>query len=104
MSNRFDENWCKASDSGLPKPHLVIYMDIAPERSAQRAGFGQELYEKVDFQKKVHANFKKLQEENWVLVNADQSIDKVFEEILAAIEKFKPTKNQEVQNLWKLDN
>jgi dTMP kinase len=49
MSNGLEENWCKSPDSGLPKPHIVLFMDISPERAAQRAGFGDELYEKVEF-------------------------------------------------------
>lgn len=91
MSNGFDQAWCKHPDSGLPKPHLVIFMDIEPERAAERAGYGDELYEKVEFQKKVYENFKKLKEENWVFINADQEVEKVTEEIIQAIQKFMPT-------------
>ena len=102
MSNGFDQNWCKAADSGLPKPHLVIFMDLAPERAAERAGFGEELYEKVDFQKKVFENFKLLVEDNWVLINGDQSVEKVSEDIAAAVIRFKPSHGSELGSLWPL--
>jgi dTMP kinase len=49
MANNLDKNWCKNPDSGLPKPHLVLFMNISPERAAERSGFGEELYEKLDF-------------------------------------------------------
>ena len=104
MSNGFDQTWCMNSDSGLPRPHLVIFMDIDPERAAQRAGFGDELYEKLEFQKKVYENFKKLKEDNWVMVNADQPIEKVTEEIIQAIKKFLPTEETKLQPLWPLNN
>lgn len=103
MSNGFDENWCKAPDSGLPKPHLVIFMDLAPEIAAERAGFGEELYEKVDFQKKVFQNFKRLVEENWVLINGNQSIEKVSEDIVSAVLRNKPEKNCGLEKLWPLN-
>ena len=78
-------------------------MDITPERAAQRAGFGDELYEKVEFQSKVYENFKLLKEENWVFVNADQPIEKVTEDIIAAIQNHMPTIGQKLEPLWPLD-
>lgn len=85
MSNGLDQKWCQSSDSGLPSPHLVIFLDITPERAAERAGFGGELYEKIEFQKLVYDNYKKLRGDNWVFINADQPIESVTEDIVSAI-------------------
>eukprot|EP00882_Tetradesmus_deserticola_P016282 GHRQ01017380.1.p1 GENE.GHRQ01017380.1~~GHRQ01017380.1.p1 ORF type:complete len:252 (+),score=51.22 GHRQ01017380.1:209-964(+) len=48
-----DAAWCKAPDSGLPAPDLVVYLELGNAAAAARAGFGEERYEKADFQDKV---------------------------------------------------
>lgn len=48
-----DLDWCKAPDAGLPAPDLVLYMQLSKEAAAARAGFGEERYEKTEFQAKV---------------------------------------------------
>ena len=54
----------------------------------QRGNFGEERYEKIDFQKKVREQFMLLKSEDqasaavpWHVVNAAQSIDEVHTEI-----------------------
>ena len=49
-----DFNWCLNADRGLLKPDIVIYMDADLETLQKRAGFGEERYEKAEFQAKVH--------------------------------------------------
>ena len=44
-----DFGWCLAADRGLIKPDLVLYFDISAEKIAERSGFGDERFEKVDF-------------------------------------------------------
>ncbi len=105
MANNLDKNWCKNPDSGLPKPHLVLFMNISPERAAERSGFGEELYEKLDFQKKVYDHFLSLKEENWVLINADQPVELVTKEIIAIVSKFlKENPISPLEKLWPLSN
>eukprot|EP01035_Chromulina_nebulosa_P019490 gene19490-25376_t len=58
-----DIDWCKACDKGLPAPDCVIYLDIPVEEAAQRGNFGDERYEKIDFQKKVREVFMTLKSE-----------------------------------------
>ena len=53
-------DWCKQCDLGLPKPDLVCFMDTELASMSDRAAFGEERYEKSDFQALVYANFKKL--------------------------------------------
>lgn len=103
MSNGFEKQWCMNPDSGLPKPHLVIFMDITPERAAERAGFGDELYEKVEFQKRVYDNFKQLKEDNWVFINADQTIEQVTADIIDTVKKFIPKHSEKLGTMWPLN-
>ena len=74
-----DVEWCKASDAGLPMPDLVVYMKVLPEQAAKRSEFGQERYEKIEFQKKVMENYEKLLKNcrNVVEVDACRSVEEV---------------------------
>ena len=47
--------------SGLPAADLVVYLDLDPELSAARGGFGGERYEKLEFQKKARWRIAVLQ-------------------------------------------
>ena len=61
----FSLDWCKQSDAGLPKPDLVLFLEVSAEKAAERGGYGEERYEKTSFQEKVHKNFTKLKSEGW---------------------------------------
>merc|ERR1712154_336281 len=50
-------DWCAASESGLPKPDLVLFLELAVEDAQKRGDFGDERYEKVEFQKRVKRQF-----------------------------------------------
>ncbi len=53
-------NWCKAPDHGLPEPDIVLFVDLPSEVAAARAGYGEERYEKLEFQVKVRKMFDQL--------------------------------------------
>lgn len=62
--------------------------------SMQRGNFGEERYEKIDFQKKVREQFMLLKSEDkesaavdWHVVNAAQSIDEVHNEIVGIVDR-----------------
>jgi len=105
----FSLEWCKAPDSGLPKPDVVLFLDLAPEAAAQRADFGGERYERSDFQKKIYGNFADLRasdgaEVRWETVDADGSVDDVRARVLA---KARPAvaeaeAGKELERLWPL--
>jgi dTMP kinase len=80
-------DWCKSPDVGLPKPDLVLYMTLPDEKTLTRAGFGDEIYESMDFQTKVKANYTLLREENWKVINADKSVEELHEELLEIVDK-----------------
>jgi len=44
-----DFDWCLGADRGLIRPDLVFYIDIGAQKLAQRSGFGEERFEKVEF-------------------------------------------------------
>lgn len=60
-------DWCKAPDHGLPKPDLVIFLDVPIDGSSTREGFGEERYEKCDFQQKVKDTFSQLHDNSWIV-------------------------------------
>lgn len=57
---------------GLPRPDLVLYLQLSSEDAAKRADFGNERYEQTDFQLKVAENF------NIIMSNEDLSYWKVL--------------------------
>jgi len=48
-----DFEWCKNADKGLIKPDLVFYLNANPEDIEKRGGFGEERFEKTNFQNLV---------------------------------------------------
>lgn len=66
---------------------------ICHSTPSQRGNFGEERYEKIDFQKKVREQFMLLKTEdqasaavNWHVVNAAQSIEDVHSEIVGIVD------------------
>ena len=62
-------DWCKAPDRGLPKPDLVLFLDVSAEVAKTRGGYGEERYEKEEFQARVRKAFETLRagdaDTNW---------------------------------------
>lgn len=78
--------WCKAPEAGLPSPDLVLYMRVNPEEAAKRGGYGEERYEKAEFQKRVASNFDALND-GWVVVDASRSIEEIQRQIKTVAEE-----------------
>ncbi|CAI5737574.1 unnamed protein product [Hyaloperonospora brassicae] len=78
-------DWCWAPEIGLPKPDAVIFLDVPVAQAAARAEFGQERYERLDFQAKVRQNFYAIMERTtpkWHVVDATGTIDQVHDKVL----------------------
>ena len=79
-------------------------MKIKPTEISKRGGFGNEIYEKEEFQEKVRRKFEFLKEDNWVEINGDQEISKVCGDITEKIEKLeennKKNINSKLEQLW----
>lgn len=53
-------SWARSPDSGLPKPDVVLFLDLDEKVAKQRGGFGEERYEKAEMQRRVRSLFKGL--------------------------------------------
>lgn len=78
--------WARAPDVGLPRPDVVVFLDLDPEEARRRGGWGDEKYEKEEMQAKVRELFTQLAEEDdkdneLVLLNAGGSVAEVAEKI-----------------------
>eukprot|EP00391_Amoebophrya_sp_Ameob2_P007914 CAMPEP_0178984910 /NCGR_PEP_ID=MMETSP0795-20121207/1873_1 /TAXON_ID=88552 /ORGANISM="Amoebophrya sp., Strain Ameob2" /LENGTH=213 /DNA_ID=CAMNT_0020675837 /DNA_START=167 /DNA_END=805 /DNA_ORIENTATION=+ len=74
--------WCKAPDVGLPEPDCVFYLDVDPQTAKSRADYGEERYEKAEFQKKVGAQFATFKDEKfWCRLDASREKDDLTNEI-----------------------
>ena len=103
-----DLEWCKACDKGLPAPDVIIYLDIPIEDASQRGEFGNERYEKIDFQKKVSERFMALKSADsnssslqWYVLDARKSIDDLKVEIAQIAENtIQRVQDTPIKTLW----
>ncbi|EPS37708.1 hypothetical protein H072_8590 [Dactylellina haptotyla CBS 200.50] len=84
--------WCRNPDVGLPRPDIVIFLNISQEDAAKRAGFGDERYEKPEMQEKVRGLFEELREDerdsgDWWVVDAGKSVGEVAEEVWKGVQE-----------------
>lgn len=49
--------WARAPEIGLPRPDLVLFLDLDEEQARARGGFGSEVYERGEMQKRVRDLF-----------------------------------------------
>ncbi|CAL8310025.1 unnamed protein product [Lota lota] len=101
----FSINWCKAPDVGLPKPDLVLFLQLNPSAAAQRGQFGSERYETSSFQQRVEGRFEELMADttvNWQVIDASQSIDEVHENIKRlSMNALTAAEDRPIGELWK---
>lgn len=50
-------SWAKAPEVGLPRPDVVLFLDLYEEVARQRGGWGGEVYEKGEMQRRVRDLF-----------------------------------------------
>ncbi|XP_050267461.1 thymidylate kinase-like isoform X3 [Quercus robur] len=99
------DEWCKAPEIGLLAPDLVLYLDIQPEKAAERGGYGDEKYEQLEFQRKVAQCYQVLHDASWKIVDACQPIEDIEKQLqelvlecVMACQKGKP-----LANLWSVE-
>ncbi|CAN1133606.1 Thymidylate kinase [Linum perenne] len=80
-----DLEWCKAPEFGLPAPDMVLYLDIPPEKAAERGGYGGERYEQLEFQKKVAECYHALHDSSWKMINACQPIEDIEKQLQSIV-------------------
>ncbi|KAK2033009.1 thymidylate kinase [Colletotrichum zoysiae] len=97
-------HWARQPEIGLPRPDLVLFLDLEEAVARERGGWGGEVYEKAEFQRRVRELFWGLslgrvgpdgglgeqgrvdrefrqEEEDLVVVDAGASVEEVAEEI-----------------------
>jgi dTMP kinase len=104
-----DLDWCKAPDRGLLSPDCIIYLDMPVEDAAKRGDFGQERYEKIDFQLRVREQFMALKAEDgarsggvpWHTIDASQSIETIRDAIRIIADKtVEESRGKAIGRLW----
>ncbi|XP_030949850.1 thymidylate kinase-like [Quercus lobata] len=97
-----DLEWCKAPEIGLLSPDLVLYLDIQPEKAAERGGYGGERYEQLEFQKKVAKCYQVLHDASWKIIDACQPIEDIEKQLQEIVLDCVMTcqKGKPLSNLW----
>ncbi|GMR36658.1 hypothetical protein PMAYCL1PPCAC_06853, partial [Pristionchus mayeri] len=85
IASGLDEKWVKCADMGLPQPDVVLRFDVDAHVAASRGGFGDERLESSDLQKRVLIEMKKLADESWKVVNANDSVERVHNQVVSFI-------------------
>lgn len=101
-----DLMWAWAADVGLPRPDVIIFLDLKEEEAAQRADWGAERYETKEMQRAVRLQFEQLWAckgvGNVVRVNAGDAMEVVESKILDEVLKVWEEPLSEVESLKKL--
>ena len=83
-----DKSWALMPDQMLPRPDIVIQLDADEDKIMNREDYGNEIYEKQEFQKKLKGIYKFFHTyKYWKVVNASKGIDDVNKDIVNEIEK-----------------
>ncbi|OAA51432.1 Thymidylate kinase [Metarhizium rileyi] len=106
-------SWARAPERGLPRPDMVLFLDLDEEAARSRGGWGGEIYEKAEMQKRVRELFWSLsmggkdiqgqemlaglggldgaqwrqEEEDLIVVDAGGSVEDVAEGIWASVRR-----------------
>lgn len=83
--------WCREMERGLPKPDLVVYLELPRESQYKREGFGDERFETKEIQDRVRVQYEKVMEvskETWLRVDVEnKSPDQVLGEIIMPVKR-----------------
>ncbi|KAJ2849609.1 Thymidylate kinase [Coemansia brasiliensis] len=102
-AKRLDFKWCKSPDVGLIAPDRVFFMDIHPDDAAKRDGYGEEIYEKREFQLDVRAKFFSMMDKSWAIIDAMKDVDLIHRQILLLTKKALQAQEAEpvpIAKLW----
>jgi dTMP kinase len=82
-----EPGWLTEIQRFLPPPSLTILLDIAPETAVQRKSVDRDRYERdLAMQQRVRASYQRQAAENqWVVVDGEQSKDAVAAEVIRAV-------------------
>ncbi len=83
--------WARCPEVGLPRPDICIFLKLSTDGAAQRAGFGQEKYEKREMQDRVRDLFDDLtlqrqpEASDTEVIDASTSMDEVESQVLQKV-------------------
>mmetsp|Transcript_22954 Transcript_22954/g.39366 ORF Transcript_22954/g.39366 Transcript_22954/m.39366 type:complete len:207 (+) Transcript_22954:217-837(+) len=101
VAKGLDIAWCKSPDEGLPAADTVLYLTLDPHQAAERGQYGEERYERLDFQVRVAAAYDSLRSPNWQLFDARQSIESLAAQLHTAVtDTIRQVADQPLQRLW----
>ena len=95
-----DLTWCKQQDMGLPKPDMVIFLDVSEEVASKRGGFGEERYETLEVQRAVRINYQLMRDPSWVVVNADGTKEGVARRLQELVDTEVDKDHGDLDLLW----
>ncbi|XP_055838775.1 thymidylate kinase [Episyrphus balteatus] len=97
--------WCQAPERGLIRPDLVFYLKTDIDTLTSRSNFGEERYEKKEFQTKVSQVFNeicKTESSYWTEVNAAQNLNSIHELVSSeAMNLIETVSKTPLNLLWK---
>ncbi|KAG4441057.1 hypothetical protein IFR05_003465 [Cadophora sp. M221] len=84
-------SWAQTPEVGLPKPDVVVFLDLEAEEAEKRGGYGEEKYEKREIQLRVRELFLSLlkvdgNESEMRVVDAGETVEVVEQRIWAEVE------------------
>lgn len=88
-ANGLAQKWLENLDDGLPKPDLVILLDVTQKDSFHRQKIRRDKFEKnIEFSKKISRIYKTIAKKNhWSIIDASQSKEEVHYEILNVLSR-----------------
>jgi dTMP kinase len=98
-----DRAWCRACDVGLLAPDAVLFLSLSAEEQERRGDFGEERYEKREFQARVREEFDGLKgdyEGRWETINASGTMDEVFEGLKGRVDAIVGEGKGPLGHLW----
>jgi dTMP kinase len=99
LAKNMDHEFCTKCERGLVKPDLILYLENDLEMASKRPGYGEEIYEKLDFQQRVDQQFKKvLKGFEHHIINGNDTIDNVHESIMEIVQAVDVT-NRDLEKL-----
>lgn len=79
----------------------MFFLDINEQEVKSRGDYGKELYEKEEFQKLVKEKYFLLRENNWTIVDANDSVENLNKKLVGLMDTFlKEKKGDIIKKLW----
>ena len=93
LANGLDYNFCLNTEQYLIKPDLTFYFDISiSETNKRRKSLKTDIYETSNFQSKVKEAYSKIKNNDWIIINAEQTPEEITNIILKHILNIKNIK------------